>query len=59
MTARARIGQDDIDRVVKVLTEREARGYRMIIDLRNERIEVIVGEPVAPPAPGANPWDED
>lgn len=59
MTARARIGQDDIDRVVKVLVEREARTYRMIVDLRNERIEVIVGEPAAAPAPGNNPWDED
>jgi|ThiBiot_300_plan_2_1041538.scaffolds.fasta_scaffold01815_20 hypothetical protein len=59
MTARARIGQDDIDRVVKVLVEREARTYRMILDLRNERIEVIVGEPAELKPPIHNPWDDE
>lgn len=59
MTARARIGHDDIDRVVKVLVEREARTYRMILDLRNERIEVIVGEPDGEKPPIDNPWDKE
>lgn len=59
MTARARIGQDDIDRVVKVLTEREARAYRLILDLRHERIEVIVGESADKMPPVDNPWDKE
>lgn len=59
MTARARIGHDDIDRVVKVMVEREARTYRLILDLRNERIEVIVGEPDADKPPANNPWDKE
>lgn len=59
VTARARIGQDDIDRVVKVLVERETRTYRLVLDLRNERIEVIVGESTTPPAPADNPWDRE
>lgn len=59
MTAPARISQADIDRVVKVMTDREARAYRMIVDLRNERIEVIVGESAAAPVPSDNPWDRE
>lgn len=59
MTAPARVSQADVDRVVKVMAEREARAYRMIVDLRNERIEVIVGESATGPAAPENPWDKE
>jgi len=61
MTAAARISQADMERATKSV---KAAGYecaRIIMDLKNERIEIIIGESVdAPAADNAEEWtDED
>lgn len=45
MTAPARITQVEIDRAMKAATK--AEHARVILDLKNERIEIIIGETAA------------
>lgn len=58
MTAPARITQDDMTRATKAVAAAKIERARIVIDLRNERIEIIIGDS-APEAPD-NDWsDED
>ena len=59
MTAPARITQADMDRAVKSV---KAGGYeqaRIVMDLVNNRIEVIIGESGDEPPTAHNPWDDE
>ncbi|WP_164975667.1 hypothetical protein [Sphingobium fluviale] len=58
MTAAARICQADMERAAKAV---KAAGYeraRIIMDLANQKIEVIIGESGEKSSEG-NPFDED
>lgn len=55
MTAPARISQQDIDRVLKGVTRAGIDRGRVVVDLANRKIEVIIGES----AIGADREDED
>lgn len=58
MTMPARITQDDMDRAMKAVVRSEVERARVVFDLENQRIEIIIGEPL-PPAPATeNPWDQ-
>lgn len=55
MTAQARISQADMERAVKC-ARNVAPDARIILDLRNQRIEIIMGEA---PANDAGEWSDD
>lgn len=58
MTAAARICQADMERAAKAV---KAAGYeraRIIMDLANRKIEVIIGESGEPSAP-TDEWDRE
>ena len=62
MTAPARITQADMERATMAAAKAwkiSGASARVIMDLKNERIEVILGES-GEPAPGApNEWDDE
>lgn len=62
MTVTARIYQDDVTRAVKGLKAAGISRARIVLDLNNARIDIIIGEP-APDSterPPADEWtDED
>ena len=58
MTARARIPQDDLDRVMKSVARAGIRAARMVVDFANERVEIIIGDG-PPDSDGGNPWNEE
>lgn len=45
MTAPARISQDDMNRATKAVARAGLDRARIVFDLRNQRIEVFIGEP--------------
>jgi hypothetical protein len=45
MTAPARITQADMDRATKAVANAKIERARIVMDLANQRIEIIVGEP--------------
>lgn len=57
MTAPARISQADMDRATKAVA---AAGLpaRIVMDLENRRIEIIIGEIVPAPKPVGD-WSDD
>jgi hypothetical protein len=55
VTAVARISQADMDRAVKAASK--AEHARVIFDLKNARIEVIIGE--SAPAENREEWSDD
>ena len=60
MTAVARITQDEMDRALKSVKRAEVQA-RVVFDLKNERIEIIIGresegEPITP---AAEEWTDD
>lgn len=57
MTASARIYQDDVTRAVKGLKAAGISRARIVLDLNNARIDIIIGEPV-PDSAGQPPVDE-
>ena len=59
MTAPARITQADMERAAKAVKNSGVKAARIVMDFANQRIEVIIGEPSAVPAGGANPWDDE
>lgn len=60
MTAPARIKQSDVERVTKGVLAAGVGQARMIVDLANGRIEIIIGETESvPPAGGGDGWDDD
>lgn len=58
MTTRARIPQDDMTRVLKAVARSGAEGARVVFDLANERIEVIMGES-GDALPMDDSWDDE
>lgn len=59
MTAPARISQADIDRATKAVRTAGIQRARIVMDLANRRIEIILGEPAEVQAPTEEWTDED
>jgi hypothetical protein len=59
MTAAARITQADIDRAMKSVKSGGHERARIVMDLANQRIEIILGESAAAPAADAEEWSVD
>ena len=57
MTAPARISQADMDRAAKAVKAAGFDRARIVMDLRNRKIEIIVGESAPETAP--EPWSDD
>lgn len=58
MTAQARITQADMDRATKAVRNAGIDRARILMDLANRRIEIIIGETgETPKAPDT--WDDD
>lgn len=58
MTAPARITQADIDRATKAVKTAKFERARIVMDLANSRIEIIIGESADIPIVG-EPWSDD
>lgn len=58
MTAAARITQDDMTRAAKAVRLAGFEHARIVMDLVNGRIEVIIGEAGGDSLPSKNPWDD-
>lgn len=54
MTAPARISQQDVDRVMKGIARAGFSRARVLLDLENRKIEVIIGESVSAADDGAD-----
>lgn len=61
MTTTARIYQDDVTRAVKALKAAGVDRARIVLDLNNARIDIIIGEPVPDSADQrvADEWTDD
>ena len=57
MTAAARITQADIERATKVAAKLERA--RVVLDLPNSRIEIIIGDIPAPAPTLEEEWSDD
>lgn len=57
MTAPARITQDDMTRAAKAVRIAGLERARIVMDLANQRIEIIIGESM-PESPGEPPSDQ-
>jgi mitochondrial fission protein ELM1 len=58
MTAPARITRADMDRATKSVAAAKLERARIIMDLANQRIEIIIGGP-ANDSPEPSKWDDD
>ncbi|CDO34752.1 hypothetical protein [Novosphingobium sp. KN65.2] len=60
MTAPARITQADMERAAKAVAAAKFVHAKIVMDLKNGRIEIILGESgeAIPPAP-VETWDDD
>lgn len=58
MTAPARITQADMDRAMKSVATAKLERARIIMDLKNSKITVIIGE-AGGDSPDRNPWDDE
>lgn len=58
MTAAARITQADMERATKAVQNAGIERARIVMDLVNGRIEVIIGEAKGDSLPSKNPWDD-
>lgn len=59
MTAPARITQAEIERATKAALNVAGKRARIVLDLRNGRIEIILGESESGAGPGRNEWDDE
>lgn len=59
MTAPARIHQDDMDRAMKAVARSGIERARVVMDLANRRIEVIIGESALVDSPDDGEWDDE
>ena len=59
MTAAARITQADIDRAMKSVKTHGHEQARIVMDLANQRIEIILGGSAVAPATDAEEWSVD
>lgn len=58
MTVPARIIQDDMTRACKAVAAAGIERARIVMDLANAKIEIIIGESEPPPPASDNPWDQ-
>ena len=58
MTAAGRISQADMERATKAVKAAKFDRARIVMDLVNQRIEVIIGES-GPSDPPDNPWNNE
>jgi hypothetical protein len=58
MTAPARISQADMERATKAVKVAGIERARIIMDLENHKIEIIIGESAEPSAP-TDEWDRE
>jgi hypothetical protein len=60
VTAQARITQADMDRATKAVAKAcLSDRARIIMDLKNARIEIIIGRTGEPPLATGNEWDQE
>lgn len=59
MTAKAAIGQLDIERTLKACKRAGYDKARVHIDLRAQTIDIMLGEELPPAPPAHNPWDDE
>lgn len=59
MTAPARISQADMERAAKAVKAAGFPRARIVMDLAQAKIEVIIGDQPDSPQPTANPWDDE
>lgn len=59
MTAPARISERDITRATKAVKAAGFERARIVLDLQAQKIEIILGEDPAPPAPPKDVWTDD
>jgi CMP-2-keto-3-deoxyoctulosonic acid synthetase len=62
MSAPARITQADVERATKVAmkaVEKTGRTARVVMDLRQVRIEIIIGEQGDKPLVGRGGWEDE
>ncbi|WP_161626303.1 hypothetical protein [Sphingobium baderi] len=57
MTAPARICQADMERATKAVKSAGIERARIVMDLKNQRIDIIIGE--SGNAPKADEWDRE
>lgn len=57
MTVAARISQADMDRAAKAVKNADFDRARIVMDLANGRIEIIIGESEGARPTENNPWD--
>lgn len=58
MTAQARITQDDMTRATKAVAAGKLERARIVFDLQNQRIEIIIGDPL-PAIDDEGKWSDD
>lgn len=59
MTAKAAIGQLDIQRALNACKRAGYEKARVHIDLRAQTIDIMFGEELPPAPPAHNPWDDE
>lgn len=59
MTAPARISQHDMDRTMKAVMKAGISQARIVMDLENGKIEVIIGESAPIAANEDQHWDDE
>ena len=59
MTARAPVGQLEIERALKACKRAGYEKARIHIDLRAQTIDIMLGEDQPPAPPAYNPWDDE
>lgn len=59
MTKLATVGQADVERVLKACKRAGHERARVHINLREQTIDIIVGEHLPDAPPVHNPWDDE
>lgn len=59
MSRRALVGQDDMERALKACKRAGYEKARVHINLREQTIDIIVGERLPEAPPVHNPWDDE
>lgn len=59
MTAPARITQADMERATKAVAAAKFERVRIVMDLANGRIEIILGESGEAASPDLAEWEDD
>lgn len=59
MTQRALVGQDDITRALKACKRAGYEKARVHINLREQTIDIFIGDDAVERPPVDNPWDKE